>query len=299
MRLSIDVRRFPGIRRLAADYAHDFRAVASFFAGDPSQPSDWAAAIDRARQHARRRSEIAAILAGQQRRRGAPAAAQAAAAELASYDTVAILTGQQAGLFGGPLFTLLKALTALKLAEQTAKDHRVPAVAIFWVEAEDHDWDEVRQCTVLDRNLEPRTVALPPREGDPTPVAAVALDASVTSAIDELAGLLPATEFTGPLLETLRGIYAPGAGMADAFARWLERVLGPRGLIVYDASDAASKPLAAEVFARELATPGQTARLAASTGAALVSRGYHAQVQAHDTHLALFRLDGARRAIRH
>jgi bacillithiol biosynthesis cysteine-adding enzyme BshC len=86
--------------------------------------------------------------------------------------------------------------------------------------------------------------------------------------------------------------------MADAFARWLERVLGERGLIVYDASDRAAKPLAAEVFARELATPGQTSRLAASTGADMVERGYHTQVHTEDDSVALFLLDGSRRPIR-
>jgi bacillithiol biosynthesis cysteine-adding enzyme BshC len=214
-------------------------------------------------------------------------------------NTIAIVTGQQAGLFGGPLFTLLKALTALKLADDVARQHHVPAVAVFWVEAEDHDWDEVRSCTVLDDQFEPRTVALPPQPGgDPSPVAQITLDASIQSVIDELAHILPATEFTPGLIEELRQAYAPGVGMADAFARWIERVLGPRGLIVYDASDPAAKPLAAGVFVRELSSAGQTARLASAAGADMVARGYHAQVHAQDDSVALFRLDGARRVIR-
>jgi bacillithiol biosynthesis cysteine-adding enzyme BshC len=152
---------------------------------------------------------------------------------------------------------------------------------------------------VFDRDLAPRTVALPPRTGDPAPVANIVLDTSITALIDELAAILPSTEFTSTILDDLRAAYAPGTGMADGFARWLERVLGPRGLIVYDASDPASKPLATGVFARELSTAGQTARLASTSGSDLVSRGYHAQVQAPDDSLALFRLDGARRPIRH
>jgi bacillithiol biosynthesis cysteine-adding enzyme BshC len=89
--------------------------------------------------------------------------------------------------------------------------------------------------------------------------------------------------------------------MADAFGRWLEDVLGDRGLIVYDSSDPASKPLVGSVFARELSMPGQTVKLAALAGSDLTARGYHAQVHAHDDGLALFHLsqeDGARRAIR-
>src|SRR5207249_7235355 len=120
----------------------------------------------------------------QQRRRQAPPRAVEAAAQLVDRQAVAIVTGQQAGLFGGPVFTLLKALTALKLASHLAREHHVPAVAVFWVEAEDHDWDEVRSCTVFDKNLAPHTVALPPRGGDPTPVANIPVDTSVTAIID-------------------------------------------------------------------------------------------------------------------
>ena len=86
--------------------------------------------------------------------------------------------------------------------------------------------------------------------------------------------------------------------MAEAFGKWMEQVLGDRGLIVYDSSDPASKPLVSQVFARELSTPGQTVKLAALAGSDLTARGYHAQVHPQDDSLALFRLDGGRRAIR-
>jgi len=289
----------PWSRRLAADYVHQFSSVAPFFHGNPAEDADWAAAIARTTAHSRRRSEIAAIVSAQQGRRGAPARAIEMAPRLADAATVAIVTGQQAGLFGGPLFTLLKALTALRLADEIAERHRVPTVAVFWVEAEDHDWDEVRSCTVYDERLEPQTISLPPRPpGDPAPVSRITLDSSIESAIESLAGALPPTEFTQALLEDLRRAYAPGAGMADAFARWIERLLGPRGLVVYDASDPASKPLAAAVFQRELSKPGETSRLASAAGADMVDRGYHAQVQSQADTVSLFRLDGARRVIR-
>jgi bacillithiol biosynthesis cysteine-adding enzyme BshC len=86
--------------------------------------------------------------------------------------------------------------------------------------------------------------------------------------------------------------------MAEAFGRWLESVLGPRGLIVFDASDPAAKPLAAPVFAREIEHAGTTSSLAAQAGRDLEALGYHAQVAAQDGHVALFHLDGARDAIR-
>jgi bacillithiol biosynthesis cysteine-adding enzyme BshC len=299
VRIPVDVRRFPWIRRLAADYAYDFGAVAPFFSGDPSDRTAWADAIARSQAYERRRADIAAVIAGQQQRRNAPPRAREAGRLLADSRTVAIVTGQQAGLFGGPLFTLLKALTALKLANQVSRDHGVPVVAVFWIDAEDHDWEEVRSCTVFDADLTPRTVSLPPRPGaEPAPVATIELDDAVLGVLDETERILPPTTFREDLLAGLRRAYAPGTGMADAFGQWLEQVLGGRGLVVYDSSDPASKPLVSGVFARELSMPGQTVKLASLAGSDLIARGYHAQVHAQDDSAALFRIEGGRRAIR-
>ena len=287
------------MKRLAADYAYDFSSVAAFYAGDPSASASWADAIARAATCPRPHAQIAEVIAEQQRRREAPANAVAAARRLADPRAVAIVTGQQAGLFGGPLFTLLKALTALKLAELVARDHQLPVVAVFWIDAEDHDWEEVRTCTVFDQELEPRPVSLPPHAAaEGTPVASVGLDQSVLAALDELENVLPATEFKSQLLARLKDAYTPGVSMADAFGQWLEQLLGDRGLVVYNSADPASKPLAAELFSRELATAGQTARLAGAAGADLATRGYHSQVQVQEDSPALFHLDGSRRAIR-
>jgi bacillithiol biosynthesis cysteine-adding enzyme BshC len=296
--LAVDVRRFPWIRRLAADYAYDFPSVAPFFTGDPADPTAWAQAISRTQAHPRARKEIADVVAAQQRRRGAPPRAIEAGQTLADAETVAIVTGQQAGLFGGPVFTLFKALTALKLADRVTREHRVPCVVIFWIDSEDHDWDEVRTCHVFDESLNRRAISLPPdaRSG-PAPVSSVRLDDAILATLQDLDSVLPATEFKQTLLDDLRRIYSPGAGMAEAFGGWLERVLGDRGLIVYDAADPAAKPMAGAVFARELTTPGETSRRAAVAGSDLVARGYHSQVHAQDA-LALFHLEGGRRAIR-
>ena len=295
----VEIRRFPWIRRLAGDYAFDYARTADFFAGDPMDGAAWRDAITRAQRHPRQRDAIADIVLAQQRTRTAPPHAVAAAERLRDPETVAIVTGQQAGLFGGPLFTLLKALTALRLAERTAAEHGVPTVAIFWIDAEDHDWDEVKACGVLDAELNLVRIALddPPAAGV-GPVARVRLDASADAAATLLASTLPATEFSQGLLDAVRLAYTPGAGMAEAFGAWMESVLGPRGLVVFDASDQAAKPLVSALFAREIEHAGETSRLAAAAGAALTARGYHAQVTPQEGHAALFHLNGGRASIR-
>jgi bacillithiol synthase len=298
-RVPIDIRRFPWVKPLVADYAFEPAKVAEFFAGDPRDPRAWREAIARTRSHSRAREAVAGIIAGQQQRRGAPSEARASAARLRNADTVAVVTGQQAGLFGGPLFTLLKALTAIELAARVEREYGVPTVAIFWIDAEDHDWDEVKTCGILDATFAHRTVAI----GNPTgaqvePVARVRLDETIDAAVAELASALPQTEFTESLLASLRASYRSGTGMVDAFGCWMESVLGTRGLVVYDSADAAAKPFAAALFKREIEYAGETARLAANAGAALEAQGYTAQVTPHPETVALFHINGGRQPIR-
>jgi bacillithiol biosynthesis cysteine-adding enzyme BshC len=298
-RTAIDVRRFGWIRPLAGDYAFDFAKIAPLYAGDPATRQAWSDAIARTRAMPRQQSAIAGMLRAQQERRGAPPAAREAAARLASDATVAVVTGQQAGAFGGPLFTLLKAITAIQLARRTAREQRVDVVAVFWVDAEDHDWDEVASCTVLDPSFQPQTITIPKPEGaGEQSVAALVLDGRVEQTLDDLAHALGETEFSRELLSSLRAAYRPGVGMADAFSRWLETWLGPYGLVVFDSSDPASKPLVANLFARELGAAGRTAELAKAAGDALSERGHQPQVIPQPDSIALFHLDGARRPIR-
>jgi bacillithiol biosynthesis cysteine-adding enzyme BshC len=297
--VAVDIRKFAWIRRFATDYAFQFEHVAPFFSGNPARADAWAEAIARRQAHTGAPADLARVLLAQQQRRGAPPAARAAAEKLASRETVVIITGQQAGLFGGPLFTLLKAATAMKLATNVAKAHGVQVVPVFWIDAEDHDWPEVSGCTVLDGDMAPRTITLNDLAGaGHLPIGRLVIDDQIQLALDALHASLPDTEFKASLLADLRQAYRPGLTMAQAFGQWLETVLGPQGLVVYDSSDPAAKPLASRVFTHELSHPGKTAELASTAGQALVAKGYHAQVTPHDGAISLFYLNGGRESIR-
>lgn len=296
---SIDVRQMSGMRPLAGDYAFNFAKVAALYAGDPASPAAWTGAIARRRGAARPREAVAAVLDAQLTRRGAPLEARQAAARLALPNTFAIVTGQQAGAFGGPLFTLLKAITAIQLARKIGREQQADVVPVFWVDAEDHDWNEIASCTVLDPSFQPQTVSLPAPDGaGERPVATLTLDDRVGPTLDALAAALGATEFSEPLLSTLRAAYRPGAGVADAFARLFDALLGPHGMVVFDSSDAAAKPFVADLFAREIREVGKTAALATAAGEALAAAGHSPQVTPQADTAALFRVDGERRPIR-
>ena len=257
-RTLVDSRQFSWIRRFALDYSYDFSKLSAYFTGDPMSSEAWHTRITGQVNHGRDTETIANILETQQHQRGAPPAALAATQRLRKPNSVAIVTGQQAGLFGGPLFTLLKAITALQLAEQMAEVHKVPTVPIFWIDSEDHDWEEIGSCNVLNAELEHTNIMLIPPPGAGTiPVASLRIGPDVTEVIKELKDSLTPTEFTDELIGQLQDTYVEGRGVAEAFGRWLETFLGERGLVVFDGSDSSAKHLVAGVFEKEVRAKGQ------------------------------------------
>jgi bacillithiol biosynthesis cysteine-adding enzyme BshC len=296
IRQSIDVRRFSWIRPLVAAYASDFASIAPLFAGNPADPGAWRDTIARVAGAARDRSTLGSILARQLDRRGAPPAAKREAAKFLDPKSVAIVTGQQAGVFGGPLYTLLKSVTAIQLARRIEADHGVPAVAVFWVECEDHDWTEVRSTMLLDVDGVTCDVALADLPGSgKQPVSSLVLDDSVEATLQALEAVLPQSEFRSGLLAGLRQSYKPGAGMGTAFAGWLDQLLGPHGMVVFEANDPAAKPLVADVFARELEHPARTADMVREAGESMQRLGHAPQVVPAEDSTALFYMDASGR----
>jgi bacillithiol biosynthesis cysteine-adding enzyme BshC len=187
----------------------------------------------------------------------------------------------------------------VRLAREVEAQHAAPAVAVFWIDAEDHDWDEIASTVVLDQDFQARMLTLPaPAGANQLPVAELTLSDAVHGFLADLRGVLPPTEFTESTLEAVSRAYRPGAGVAHAFGQLLEHVLGPAGLVVFDSADPAAKRLAAPVFEHELANPGRSSARAAQAGAALEALGYHAQVVPTPGAVSLFSLDSGRHPIR-
>lgn len=295
----LDIREWSA-SRLSADYVYRYEQLQDFYAGSPADPEAWRGAIARAQHLTRDRDGLVALLDTQLQRRDAPEQARAAARKLADPRTVAVVSGQQAGLFGGPLYTLLKALTAAKLAADIEAQFGVPAVTIFWDHGEDHDWAEVASADVLDADLQLRRVTVAEGEGaGRRPVGRVPLPDDITRAIDELAQMLPPTEFTAETISILSACYKAGSTIAEAFGHLMDRLLGPLGIVVFDGSDPAAKRWSAELFRRVLTNPGHTTRLAARAGEALEAAGYHAQVTPQPDAIALFHMRDGRRPLRY
>jgi bacillithiol biosynthesis cysteine-adding enzyme BshC len=188
----------------------------------------------------------------------------------------AVVTGQQVGLFGGPLLTLLKAATAIARAKQATAATGVEHVPIFWLATEDHDLAEIDQVALLSKSAV-ETLRLGAKS-HAAPVGNIAIDASINALLDEASELL----HYAPISELLRECYAPREGYAPTFARGFARLMArlfaEQGLIVMDAAGREFHALGASTlrFAIKHAEELESALLART--AELEASGYHAQV---------------------
>ncbi len=300
MSTPIDIHHFPWIKALSIDYSSAYTRLSEFFPGNPADEETWIKALSNTQNFRRQRDRLVKLLTAQQKRREAPKEALLATQKLKNKETVAILTGQQAGLFGGPLFTLLKAITAIQLSRHVSNKFNVVAVPVFWIDSEDHDWDEIRTSQLLNSELELKKISLSDRpESRDHASGSIVLGKEITEALRILEETLPVTEFTEKLLVNLKKSYYQETTMGEAFGKLLESILGHHGLVVYDSSDSASKPLVAKIFTDEIENIGRTNRLVEETGKLLEAKGYHSQVRPTEGNLALFLLEKKRSPIRY
>ena len=290
--------------RLFEAYTGDFEALRDYYAGDPWSAGARADAATRAAEADYRdreaRHAVADVLAEQNARFTAHGAlgeaTQAHLEALRDPEGVAVVTGQQVGLFGGPLYTAYKTLTTLQLAGRLREETGRPVAPVFWLAGEDHDFAEVASAALLRHNDVARARLPEPRsEGrNAGPVGRLAFEDGLAEALGQLDDALPGSDFKPPLMEATRAAYAPGTPLGDAFARLLRALLpDDAGLVFIDPDDARLKAQAAPLFRQEIEAPRATEARVAEASEHLEADGYHAQITARSPNL--FLLDDAGR----
>ena len=199
---------------------------------------------------------------------------------LAQPGTVAVVSGQQVGLFLGPLFTIYKAATAIVVARALQAETGHACVPIFWLQTEDHDFAEIDHCLLPHAAGEPLRVALAdPQQGHShVPVAHRRLGASVASALDAIEAELATWPHTPELMALLRKNYQPESTLAEAFAPLLATLLREEGLVFLQPRDPAIAALAAPVHRKCLEDAGILSSLLEERAHALAADGFAAQV---------------------
>ncbi|MDX2168226.1 MAG: bacillithiol biosynthesis cysteine-adding enzyme BshC [Deltaproteobacteria bacterium] len=264
-------------------------AAAAFY------PGHFLAAEDRRRAVARAARPLAPAVADAlvaQNARLAASPARDAHLEALRGGAAAVLTGQQVGLFLGPLFTLYKAASAIRLAQALRAETGTPVVPIFWLQTEDHDLPEIAACHVSCTDGTPRALALPADDAR-VPIAHRVLPdqvADLLAAVDAELGRLP---HAAQHLTRLATHYRAGRGWADAFAGVLAELFADHGLVIVDPRDARLAAAAAPLHRRALEECEALAALLLERSAALradgVEPGVHVRAAAP---LSFFHPDG-------
>ncbi|MDQ3254635.1 MAG: bacillithiol biosynthesis cysteine-adding enzyme BshC, partial [Acidobacteriota bacterium] len=286
--------------RLFLEYLNDPVTLRRFYpSAVRSHPELAARALEVVAAQQTDRGELCDALAAMNAGWGAGAETLDNVARLRAPDAVAVVTGQQIGLFTGPLYTIFKALSAVKLA-RCLTQRGTTAVPVFWMATEDHDWEEVRAAEFIgcDGRLASTSVMSElHREG--VPVGGVMLDESVEEVIQRLLDVLPTTEFTPALEGMLRDAYRPGRTYGEAFARMMTALAGRFGLVLLDPLDARLKRLVAPLYAEAARRAPEIAAALDARSQELIADGYHAQVLTSADAFPLFLHDegGARRAL--
>jgi len=284
----------PRATRLFIDYMYNFDRVARFYsqAGRDSYPL--AEFAKRVAAQPLDRQKVADALEDQNRRFGSPELTFEHIEMLRQVDSVAVVTGQQAGLFTGPLFSIHKALTAIKLAS-CLRSQGVKAVPVFWVASEDHDLEEVNHCKVVDTEGKLIEIRYACPVDTTEPVGQIKLCESINQQINELAAALPDSEFMPELLSDLRATYAPGTGFAEAFAKLLAKIFSKYGVVLLDPMDKRLKQVVSGLYSDAIRKTSQIAESLVEQSSVLEASGYHAQVHTSLDAVPLFTLVNGRR----
>ncbi len=291
-------RQIPHTTRLFLDYLSYSPSVQQFYPRPPNF-SEWAkeeaGLIDYDKD---RREKVGAILERQNRSWGASGKTLENLGRFRR-GAVTLVTGQQVGLFGGPLFSIFKALTAVKLAEQ-ATAGGVDCVPVFWLATEDHDLAEVNHVSLYSTagyspEGAPERITAESRGIPDAPVGAIKFGPEIEPVVKRAASLLGESEVT----DWLRESYRQGETLGTGFARLFARLFADWGVILLDPADREFHRIAQPLLRRAIETAPALDEALLARGKALEAAGYHQQVRVTAASTLLFEVkNGARTVVR-
>ena len=266
-------------------YCYDFEQLAPFFDGNFRDSRAQQEKVQQVHSASRPRQELVRILLRQQAVWGMDEPTRINIEALGEPHTLAVVTGQQIGLFGGPLYTLYKAITTVQLAHTFSRQLQQPVVPIFWLEDEDHDFEEIASTYILHQH-EPLKLSYRPSElpANPGPVGRLRIEPHIEDLYTQLHTIWG--DRIDDLLDQLRQCYQPGTTLRDAFARWLKKLLPETGLVFLSPDDAEIKQLCRPLFRKALEDEDTLYAHLEKTSRQLAST-FHAQVAPRKTNFFL------------
>ena len=285
----------PGQNPLFVDFAHHFEKVREFYHPPPLSGRELMQRLDRARRSCSvPRKPFAAALAKYNKtlHPGQPLLKNLKAFE--SEDCVAVVTGQQVTLLGGPSYTVFKAATAIRLAQRLRKEG-VNAVPVFWLASNDSDFEEIRHTHFIGSDAKLVSVSFPDDPEHSCQMAGTVRLSSVGTCLSQLRSKVEFHPFSETILDDLERAYKKDRSFREAFAAWVSRLFSDYGLIVFDPlmegyQDSLSRFYDIAVTRRQPIIEALLER-----NQEIEQAGYDPQVWIDDNESLLFLVDGSRR----
>lgn len=296
--LSFD--KIPRQSKLFLDFQTNSPAAEKFYPNNQTAPGDFAAEV--LKNYKIDRDKLCDALAEINNSFGAGDKTAENIELLRRPDCLAVVTGQQAGLFSGALYTIYKALSAVKFCEDL-RSQNIKAVPVFWIAEEDHDFDEIKKIFIPDKSDTSGLISIentPQDRRENSPVGSIDLDETIKDAIEKLFANLSRTEFTDELKELLDETYKPGETFSTAFAKLLARIFDGCGLIFLSPLDQKLKDLCAPIFAEAVEKSDEIITALLERNGELEKENYEAQVLVEENSFPFFFLgeSGERLALR-
>lgn len=298
---SLPFADIPGQSKLFLDFLEDRSSVGAFYPSRVGAVNELASRIpDVIRNYPGHRADVCQALMEMNRSIGAGEKTFENIELLKEPGTVAVLTGQQAGLFGGPLYTVYKALSAIRLAEELSQNGN-PAVPIFWAATEDHDFEEISSAYGIGHSGELFQTKIEQSQSDfEKPVGAVGVDETMIDAIQSHLESLGESANTDALRELLSDSWRRGQTFGSAFCRFISRLFAKYGLIVVDPLDQDIKRLSAPLIKEAITKTPEIVTSVLKRDRELADSGYHSQVAIEENYFPLFLIseNGKRRSLK-
>lgn len=198
-------------------------------------------------------------------------------AKLKAGKLAAVVTGQQLGFGGGPLLTLYKILTAVKLAANLEAESGTPTVPIFWLQSEDQDYAEIQDAWFLSADGQPVKISLTfPAEKLGGPVGELVITQQQVSELEQQIAQLPSAP---AISELILGSYQAGTKLGLAYQRLMQKLLGSFGLVVFDAHRPSIKALVQGLIRKSFVDSEAIAALMQKRSKELLAANYPEQVR--------------------
>ena len=296
--MRISIADLPALSPLVRDYYFAFDEVSEFFSGDFRDPTAYERQIGRLQSRDYERERLADILREQNLSSGCGSRTLHNIETLAKDGACAVVTGQQVGLFSGALYTIYKALTAIKLAESLSQQTGVPVVPVFWLATDDHDFAEVNHVDLLDQSGQLRRISYEDRPlEERVPVGGLKFSAEIEACVDALDEMTPPSEFKPEILSSLKEAYQPGRTFAEAFSIWVTHLFSAHGLVLIDPSHPDLIAMARQPLLTEIGEGSLSSRCAMRASQRLLEKNYTPQVRQQEGRLNLFLAEHERHPI--